>query len=381
MAEKVLFVDDDPNILDAFKRHFRKELPVEVAAGPEEGLKSVSERGPYAVIVSDYRMPGMNGVQFLAAVKSMAPDSVRIILTGYADLQTAIAAVNEGNIFRLMTKPCPPETILTALGAGLRQYRLITAERELLQKTLRGSIEILTELLSLTKPEAFGRSSRIKRQAAEVAQYMGIFDDWKIETAAMVSQIGIVTVPDEVLGKAYRGEELNPEEKRLFENHPRVASDLLSRIPRLEEISEIVGYQEKNYDGSGPPEDGKQGADIPLGARLLKALLDFDILITAGIPKADALSRMKERVGFYDPAILDALDKVFGMKGRFVAKAVSIQELQPRMILAEDLSSVRGQLLITRGQEISPLMLKRLKSFSVTLKVKEPVRVFVRQQG
>ncbi len=136
MAPKVLFVDDDPNILEAYQRQFWKQYQIDTALAGDRGLEAVAKNGPYAVIVSDLKMPGMNGVQLLSRVREMAPDSVRIMLTGFAEVQTAIDAVNEGNIFRFLTKPCQPDVLARALDAGIEQYRLITANRELLEQSL-----------------------------------------------------------------------------------------------------------------------------------------------------------------------------------------------------------------------------------------------------
>ena len=140
MTEKILCVDDEANILEAHQRGLGKQFHIETALGAEQALGQIDAQGPYTVVVSDMRMPGMDGVQLLSEVRKRAPDSVRIMLTGFADLQTAIEAVNEGNIFRFLTKPCPQETLAKALSAGIEQYRLVTAEKELLAKTLRGAI-------------------------------------------------------------------------------------------------------------------------------------------------------------------------------------------------------------------------------------------------
>jgi len=233
MGEKILFVDDEINILAGFKRQLRKEFSMEIALGPEEGMRVLKDRGPFAVVVSDLRMPVMDGIEFLANVRKMYPDTVRMVLSGHADLQTAIKAVNEGNIFRFLTKPCHPDTLAKVLTAGITQYRLISAEKELLESTLKGSIKVMTELLSLANPEAFGRSSRIKRYVAQVAKFMGITDSWRLETAAMLSQVGFVILPQEMLDKLYRGETLEGEEKELFDRHPVITADLLRNIPRL----------------------------------------------------------------------------------------------------------------------------------------------------
>ena len=162
MNEQILFVDDDQRILDAFRRQLGERYAVHTAVGPEEGLQAISKAGPYAVVVSDMRMPGMDGIAFLKRVRSQSPCSVRVMLTGHADLATAVEAVNEGNIFRFLSKPCRPDVMSSVLDSAIEQYRLQTLERDLLEKTLRGSINVLTEILSLVNPVAFGRASRVR---------------------------------------------------------------------------------------------------------------------------------------------------------------------------------------------------------------------------
>jgi DNA-binding NtrC family response regulator len=134
MNEKILFVDDDSNLLASYQRQLRGQYTVDTSSDGQLGLETISRQGPYTIVISDYRMPGMDGVHFLSRVRELSPDSVRMLLTGYADLQTAIEAVNKGNIFRLLTKPCPPDTLTCALAAGVDQYRLMIAERERAEK-------------------------------------------------------------------------------------------------------------------------------------------------------------------------------------------------------------------------------------------------------
>jgi len=144
MNNRVLLVDDDPNILEGYKRSLRKKFDVTTALEGHAALEVISRKDTFATIVSDMAMPSMNGIQFLSRVKEISPDSVRIMLTGNADLNIAISAINEGNIFRFLTKPCPEDLFIKTLEAGIEQYRLITAERELLEKTLNGSINVLS---------------------------------------------------------------------------------------------------------------------------------------------------------------------------------------------------------------------------------------------
>jgi len=298
--ERILFVDDDANLLAAYHRQLRHYFFIDTAQNGQQGLQKIKDNSPFAVIVSDYRMPGMDGIRFLAEAKEKSPESVRILFTGYADLETAIGAVNEGNIFRLLTKPCPPEVLTNALEAAVKQYRLVMAERELLDKTLRGCLKVLSDVLSLLNPDALGRASRITRFACQIATEIGVSEMWQIETAAMLSQIGCIILPEDTFQKVCKGEKLTPEDSQLYNMHVSIASDLIAKIPRMENIAKIILYQEKNYDGSGIPPDPCSGEDIPLGSRILKVCLDFDVLIGKGLSKGKALSQLRQRTGWYD---------------------------------------------------------------------------------
>ncbi len=375
MRHKVLFVDDEPNILEAYKRQFRKIFQVRTAVGGQTGIGIVMEEGPFSVVVSDLKMPVMNGIEFLAKVKSLSPDTVRMMLTGYADLQTAIDAVNEGNIFRFLTKPCPPDKLALAIGEGLRQYDLIVAERELLEKTLKGSIQILSEILSLINPEAFGRSTRIRSTIREMMRYLEIANGWMVESAAMLSQIGCVILTEEVLKKVYHGAPLSDEESQLYNMYPSIGHDLVKNIPRMEEVAQIIAYQEKNFDGTGIPLDEVKGEKIPLGARLLKVALDFDKYQSSGLSPGQALGRMKKRAGWYDPRILGALASVISTRESASIRELTLNELKGTMILAEDIRSTDGALLVSKGQEITWPLIARLKNFSRTKHIQEPIKV------
>ena len=377
MTSEILFVDDERNILDGICRHLRGSFTIDTALGPERGLEALRERGPYAVVVTDLRMPGMDGIQFLSRVAEISPDTVRMMLTGNADLKSAVEAVNEGNVFRFMTKPCSPVVLKNMLKTGLRQYRLVTAEKELLEKTLKGCIEVMVDLLSIVNPEAYGRTSRIRNLVRKIIHALGISDSWSIETAAMLSQVGWITLPPEMHQKLLNGEVLTEKEQQLYHMHPMIASDLIGHIPRLEKVGEIIGYQEKHFDGAGVPRDAISGDKIPLGSRILKVALDFDLIETEGVGKGNAIFRMKRQKGRYDPSILVALEKVFGIEAKFSVQSLSIQELETGMILGEEIKTNTGLLMVAQGQEINQVMLQRLTMLLKAEVIKEKLKVFV----
>jgi len=133
---RILCVDDDPSMLGGLSAVLRRDFDVCTAASGPDGLRALTDEGPFPVVVSDLAMPGMSGVEFLALVASVAPNAVRVLLTGHASLEAAVAAVNEGNIFRFLVKPCRPDELIKALKDGVEQARLVTADCELLERRL-----------------------------------------------------------------------------------------------------------------------------------------------------------------------------------------------------------------------------------------------------
>ena len=310
MTKRILCVDDDAELLEAYSRRLRKRFQIESAFGGEEALAAVLHRGPYAVVVADLRMPGLSGVQLLSKIKVCSPDTVRIMLTGHADLHTALEAVNDGNIFRFLTKPCPVDLLARTLEVSLRQHALVTAERELLNKTLTGIVKVLTDMLGLANPAACGRASRVHNLVMKMCEEMGLVEPWEINVAAMLSQVGCVAISRDTLAKVQRGADLSSEESDTLRNHPRVGRELVQAIPRMEEVAEIIAHQDSLYHRQRPLQKEPFGSSIPLGSRVLKAALDFDELFSRGIAEEDALTTLKDRQGWYDPGVLEVLEKI-----------------------------------------------------------------------
>ncbi len=364
--DKVLFVDDEENLLSGFKRQFHKQFQVDTQLGGEAALQSLTTNGPYTIIVSDLRMPGMDGIQFLQKAREIAPDSVRIMLTGNSDVQTAIEAVNEGNIFRFLTKPCPPETLEQALNASVEQHRLIMAERELLEKTLNGSVRMLIELLSITAPQSFGHAEKVRNGAKKVAAKLGLKESWELDVASMLCQIGLVTVPSAVIENAKSGRPLNPMEQKMLARVPEIGRDLLNNIPRMELIARIVEYQNKHFDGTGLPQDDIAAQKIPIGSRILKAVNDLLQIENLGIPRSKALHIMKKRAGWYDPEVFEVLDECIPIVAEIEIsgpiRAVSAGDLQPGMVLAKNFHSADGLLLVGAGCQLSDAIIAKIRN-------------------
>lgn len=381
MQDRILFVDDDANILEAYKRRLQRIMYVETALGGQEGLRKIAELEEFAVVVADMQMPGMNGVEFLQSVKELSPNSVRMMLTGNADMDTAIQAVNDGNIFRFLTKPCPSEVMGRALIDAINQYRLITAEKELLEKTLNGTVELLAEILSLADPVSFGRAVQLRGLVKTLAEGMGAATSWELETAALLTQIAYVTVPQDLLAKARSDMELSETERQVFVCLPEVGRDLLTRIPRLEQVAELVWLQSKNYDGSGYPAKTVSGDLIPLGARILHFALDLADLESRGTPRKEAIAALHGRKGCYDPKVVSAARSAF-LKSQDDAAAslvlpVSIRQesLRTGDVLMEDLMTSDNRLLIRAGEVLSDTLVKRVRNYAQLVGIREPIKV------
>jgi response regulator RpfG family c-di-GMP phosphodiesterase len=377
MRKKILLVDDDENILEGYKRILRKECDVTIANSGMEGLGILRQCKDYAVVVSDYKMPSMNGVEFLKYVKQITPDAVRILLTGYADAKTSIQAVNEGNIFRLLTKPCSIENLLITLNAAYKQFELIIAERELLDKTLKGSTKVLIDILSIVNPDAFKQANQIKNIAANIAKRLNIENYWEIEVAALLSQIGCVSIPNDIVVKKNRGEKLTLEEEKLFSSHPDVGSILLQNIPRLENIAKLIKYQLFENDLLNEDINKKFENEIPIGSKILKVLNDYYFYGNLLENKTKALRKIKENANKYDRNVIIALDaELAGIYEGLKIESVTLIELNTGSVLADDVKDVHGSVLITRGAEISEIMKLRLLNYNKTNQIEQPIKIF-----
>jgi response regulator RpfG family c-di-GMP phosphodiesterase len=381
MNNRILFVDDDPNLLASFQRAFRKTFEFDTAAGGQEALASHDKMGPYAVIVCDMRMPGMDGIEVLEEFRKRSPDTIRLMLTGNADQHTAVEAVNRGHIFRFINKPCTPEDLVPIINSALDQFKLLQIEHDVLEKTLTGSVKVLAEILGMVAPEALGRGQRLRDSAHKFAQFLGVKTTWSIELGALLSPIGYASLPPVLLRKLLGDGDYTPAEADILRRIPRVGHELLIGIPRLKEVAEIVLYQNQHFDGGGFPADGCAGDAIPLGARILKIIADRVLLEADGIVKKKALETMQLRKGVYDPSLME---KSFICFPDFLSNALSssqpvltlpVAELKPGQVVVSNIHSRTGSTLLSSGSRLTEMILQRLKNYSALGDVQEPVMV------
>jgi CheY-like chemotaxis protein len=358
MPEKILLVDDEINILDGYRRSLSREFVMETALGGEQASKLATENGPYAVVVSDMRMPGMDGIQLLSSIKALSPDTIRVMLTGNSDVDTAINAINEGSIFRFLNKPCSKELMAKTLTAALVQYRLVTAEKQLLEHTLSGSIQVLTEVLSLVHPAAFSRAERARRYIHHIVIAMKLGNPWQYEVAAMLSQLGCVTLAAETIEAVYSGQNLPPDEQAQYDAHPKTAYDLLSKIPRLEPIAWMIEHQNRPV----PEASDSERADMRLGAEILRLILAYERLIHKGVSRTEAVHSLTRQNKGFSPKFFEALVALDPNAEEGKIQRCRIEDLVPGMIIQQEVRSPDNMLLVSKGQEITSALLLKLNN-------------------
>jgi response regulator RpfG family c-di-GMP phosphodiesterase len=372
-SPRVLCVDDEARVVEGLVLHLRKEYDVHTALGGQEALTKLKQMGNTAVIVSDMRMPGMDGATLLHNVMTLYPDTTRILLTGEPGRDTAVTAVNKARIFRFLTKPCAPEQLRSAVEAGVMQHRLIRAERSILKETLIGCIKALLDVLAIINPVAFGRASRLKRLAVEVADSLDCREFWQLEAAAMLSQLGYLSLPIPLVEKLYTGEKLTADEKTLAAGVPKVAMALLENIPRLEPVMQILAALSWSDEQLGRLGDGTIG----IGARILGLALEYDSLVTQGHPADVAVQALRQRGARFGPELIEQF-------ARHVGAGAAVDELRemplhsvlPGMVIMQEVRTDLGTLLVPRGFEVSSLFIERTRSFGPEL-LSKSIKVLV----
>jgi len=370
----ILIVDDDDNLLLSFERAFRRSYTVLTAVSGKEGLQKILDNKKIALVISDMNMPEMDGIDFLSRVKKINPAITRIMLTGKADLNVAIQAVNEGSIFRFLTKPTTPDALEKIINDGLEQYRLINSEKVLLNQTLNGSLDILNEVLGLTNPVAFGRSSRIKKIVTHILSKTDLENTWQYDLAATFCLIGFISIPQPIQEKIYKNIPLDKAENELVDKTPQIAYDLIKRIPRFESIAEMILNQNKPYyQYKNAVED-----PVSIGGQILRLAIDLDGLITSGMQQDEIkLKMIHDAEHFYNPHLTVTLLDYFVDVDYYNHLDLNISELGIGMILDQDVFSNSGALLLVRGQEITETVLPRIINFQRYVGVIQPIRILI----
>lgn len=362
---RILCLDDEQLVLDGLQRNLRSGFTVVTTTDPRRAIELLGECNdddPISVILSDMRMPQMTGVAVLEQAQRIAPETTRMLLTGDADIQVALAAINRGNVFRFVLKPCPPDILRMTLDAAVEQHRLMRAERDLLQRTLAGCIEALMDTLAMAQPALFSRAGRLQRLTRDLCGRLAMPDAWQVEMAAQLGEIGAITLPPTAITALQGGVPADRSEAEMLADLPRQADKVLARIPRLEPVRQIIRYQ---LPTDRDPVTALAG-DAPNPARVLQLVREYDALVFRGTPPDLALATLRAR-RTHDPDLITALAELVGMRLPSEAvREVKVDELVVGHELAVDLYSAKGLLLVARGQVITESLLTRVRNFERT---------------
>src|SRR5580698_3011620 len=350
---KILCVDDEPRVLEGLRRHLRERFEVLTAGGGAEALNYLSTVKDLAVVVSDMRMPEMDGATVLRHTRILRPHAVRILLTGQADMAAAIKAINEGQIFRFLTKPCAAEQFMSVIDEAVRQHELIMAERVLLQRTLVGAIKALTDIMSLVSPAVIGRAQRLKRRVSELAVELQIEDRWQVEVAALLSYLGHVSLPESLASQLARGEELEARDAARVRSATRAAIRVIAHVPRLEPVSAILTALS----------EADATAD-PMHVQILRLALETERLEAQGLG-TQAILESLEASGDFSPQLLDGLRATQNAHQAVFDRAeIPVAALEIGMVLDEDIKTARDVLIAPRGCEVTLSFIEHIGHFA-----------------
>ena len=358
----------------------RKEgYRVHVAQNGLEALKVV-ETTPPDLILLDVMMPELDGFETCKRLK--ASEQTKEIPVIFLTAKTEIEDVIEG--FELgaadyVTKPFKSEELLVRVNTHLELKNAREHIEQLLSQTLTGSVKVLMDILSMVHPAIFSQTSRLKRYVSDIARCLELPDVWRFELAAFLSHIGCIILPAETLEKLHCGKDLSKAEEEEYITHPAVGRNLLSNIPRLELVAEMIGRQQDILDAGDSQKPLDEWDIAVIGGQILKAVIEFDRLSFTGKSPGAVLNQMRSGEGNYMSEVLDALEKTLAGKSEIIIQCDSLSDLREGMVLHEDITSTDDMKLVAQGSELSGNLISFLKRFSERRSIKFPIQVRVRQ--
>ncbi|MGE0481062.1 MAG: response regulator [Phycisphaerae bacterium] len=377
--ERILIVDDEANVLESFQRTLGRAFTLVTAVGGRAGIEVARTRGPFAVIVTDMRMPEIDGLKFIEAARASNPHAVIMMLTGNSDQRTAVDAVNVGHAFRFLTKPCTREVIERALSDALAEHRLRTAERTLLKQTVGGCVQALLQVMQLAKPELFDRAASASRIASWLADQTHHPHAWQVEVAAALADIGWVAA-DEPAGVGRRPGADAGAALAGSRRHAELGAGVLRVIPRFDDIAAMVRLQ---FEDARSETLARTSPTVSAGVHLLALARALDDRLRQGEPWALAARELaqNEPAGAVRDALLgpppDWVEQSEGAQLLTIASG----DVRPGMILQQDVRTRRGDLLLASGNVITEMIAERIRSMARTSRIDETLLVLDPRRG
>ncbi|HIA03383.1 MAG TPA: response regulator [Myxococcales bacterium] len=377
--QTILIVDDSRSVVATLKALLAPlGHKILVARDGTDGLKIARTQHPDMMLL-DVMMPGLSGYEVCKELRAdpETRDLPIVMVTALQDHESRIAGLKAG-ADDFLSKPIDRVELRTRVRATLKadRYRRQLEQRQIHMATLQGSVAVMRDILSMVDPAVFGQAQRMERMARYLGEALGYSPIWELEVAALLCQVGCVTLPEDVRAFSDQPERLNPRELKLVEHVPDVSASLLKHIPGFEPIAEIVAWQDKRFDGTGHPPVAVVGTDIPLGARIIRLVRDVLNMEDAGLTRRAALKRCENMPGHHDPVVLAAAIEHFA-RIVIVEKLVSFGGLETGMITRSAIHDKSGRMMVAAGLEITPPLLAGLENVHFRVGLKEPFEVKV----
>jgi response regulator RpfG family c-di-GMP phosphodiesterase len=354
-----MFVDDDVALLKSLERNLCFDYDLCIAESGPQALELMAERGPFSVVLTDMRMPIMDGVHFIEQARKVSPDTVYLMLTGNQDVDTAIKAVNHGQVFRFLTKPCETADIKMAVAAAQRQFELVNAEKELLQKTFVGAVNLMTDVVETLHPDTMQQSQRVDAIMRHCENALECPGNWEYRLAARLSLVGLALLPCDEQLKFQQLAPTDPESHRLLEKMASTSARLIARIPRLERVGEILRRQTA-VDGSAFHEPYDEHSP-DLGASLLRVAVHWSTMINNGLSPETAVVELQQVVHKLPQQIQLALMDLDTPDGDQQPVELALRDLAEGMVLYDNVLSEDGALLLRSGRRLTLPIIEKLK--------------------
>lgn len=361
MKTRVLFLDDEQSLLNGIQRRLGFDYDMTCCTSGEEALGVMREMGPFAVVVTDMRMPQMNGIQFIRQARTIAPDSVYVMLTGNQDQATVIQAMNEGQVFRFLNKPCDHEALRRAVDSALRQYRLITSEKELLEKTFTGAIGVMTEVLEMSQPAIYSQAAHVEDLVCQLATALECSDRWEYTLAAKLNSVGQTFLSDRDRAKLAICSPTDKDAQELYKKSTATSCRLIEKIPRLHVVAQVIAAQ---WDVDGSIELAKKEYTdqlIRVGATLLRTATLWNSLLNEGHSPEAALELLGQELPALDSSIVAVLKNLDSTDIQANVVERELDDLCAGDILAQDVLAVDGSKLLSTGRRLSWATIEKLR--------------------
>jgi DNA-binding response OmpR family regulator len=366
MGNRVLFVDDEVSLLNGIKRRLGTQIDLVTACSGDEGLIAIGEQGPFAVVVTDMRMPKMDGIQFVQAARAKSPNTVFIMLTGNQDQATAIQALNDGHVFRFLNKPCQSQDLLVAIEAGLRQHQLIISEKELLQGTFVGAVSVLTDVLELAQPRIFGHAERVQEIVTVLQQRLRLEDRWEYKLAARLSLLGFALLPEQDRVRFEMGLDTGRQLHDTIRAAAAIGQRVIERIPRLETVARVIGLM-GSIDGNMLLSKMRTDDERAItGATLLRVAIEWDFLVRQGLSPEAAVDEIRKSLPNLHVTVATLLAEMDPGERRGNTLECDPADLVEGMVLQDDVLTGDGTILIRRGRRLTWTIIEKLRSYETS---------------